>query len=51
MDASALNSIVMLVLIAAVFFYVLHGVIRSAVRDGIKMAREEEQPQSERAEL
>lgn len=39
MDAEPLNSIVLSVVGAAVFFYILYGVIRAAVRDGIVEAR------------
>lgn len=35
-----LNNPVLLVVFAAVFFYVLYGVIRAAVRDGILQADE-----------
>lgn len=35
-----LNSPVLLVVFAAIFFYVLYGVIRAAVRDGILQADE-----------
>lgn len=35
-----LNNPVLLVVLAAVFFYVLYGVIRAAVRDGILQADE-----------
>jgi hypothetical protein len=34
----ALDSLVLTVVFAAVFFYVLYGVIRAAVRDGILQA-------------
>ena len=40
MDASALNSIVLAVVLAAVFFYILYGVVRAAVRSGIGQAEE-----------
>lgn len=36
----ALDSIALTVVTAAIFFYVLYGVIRSAVRDGILQADE-----------
>lgn len=36
----ALDSLVLAVLFAAVFFYVLYGVTRAAVRDGILQADE-----------
>lgn len=36
----ALDNPVLLVVFAAVFFYVLYGVIRAAVRDGILQADE-----------
>lgn len=39
MDATVLNSAVLVGLGAAAFFYVLHGVVRAAVRDGIIAAR------------
>lgn len=34
----ALDSLVLAVVFAAVFFYVLYGVVRAAVRDGILQA-------------
>ncbi len=34
----ALDSLVLTVVFAAVFFYILYGVIRAAVRDGILQA-------------
>lgn len=37
---SPLNNPVLLVVFAAVFFYVLYGVVRAAVRDGILQADE-----------
>ena len=40
MDAGPLNFVVLSVLVAAVFFYVLYLVIRAAVRDGIVRAYE-----------
>ncbi|KSU70413.1 hypothetical protein [Pseudarthrobacter enclensis] len=40
MDAGPLNFVVLLVVGAAVFFYVLYLVIRAAVRDGIVRADE-----------
>ncbi len=36
----ALDSLVLAVVFAAVFFYLLYGVIRAAVRDGILQADE-----------
>lgn len=39
MDADALNSIILTVVGAALFFYILYGVIRAATRDGIIDAR------------
>jgi hypothetical protein len=39
----ALDSLVLTVVFAAVFFYVLYGVIRAAVRDGILQAEERRQ--------
>jgi len=36
----ALDSLVLTVVFAAVFFYVLYGVIRAAVRDGMLQAEE-----------
>ncbi|MGO4235610.1 hypothetical protein [Pseudarthrobacter sp. YAF2] len=39
----ALDSLVLTVVFAAVFFYVLYGVIRAAVRDGILQADERRQ--------
>jgi hypothetical protein len=38
-----LDSLVLTVVFAAVFFYVLYGVIRAAVRDGIIQADERRQ--------
>lgn len=40
MDAGSLNFVVLSVLVAGVFFYVLYLVIRAAVRDGIVRAYE-----------
>lgn len=40
MDAGPLNFVVLSVVFAAVFFYVLYLVIRAAVRDGIAPANE-----------
>ncbi len=40
MDASPLNSIILAVVLAGIFFYVLYGVVRAAVRDGIGQAEE-----------
>jgi hypothetical protein len=40
MDAAALNTIVVALVLAAGFFYVLYGVVRAAVRDGIGQAEE-----------
>lgn len=40
MDAGPLNFIVLSVVVAAVFFYVLYLVIRAGVRDGIVRADE-----------
>lgn len=39
----ALDSLVLTVVFAAVFFYVLYGVIRAAVRDGILQAEKRRQ--------
>ncbi|SEQ59498.1 hypothetical protein [Arthrobacter sp. OV608] len=39
----ALDSLVLTVVFAAVFFYVLYGVIRVAVREGILQADEQRQ--------
>ncbi|BCW78895.1 hypothetical protein [Arthrobacter sp. NicSoilC5] len=39
----ALNTLVLAALFAAVFFYVLYGVILAAVRDGILQADERRQ--------
>lgn len=39
MDADPLNSLVLAAVCAAVFFYVLYGVVRAAARDGILDAR------------
>ena len=41
MDAAPLNSFVLFVVYAAVFFYILYGVVRAATRDGIIAARRE----------
>jgi hypothetical protein len=38
-----LDSLVLTVLFATIFFYVLYGVIRAAVRDGILQADERRQ--------
>jgi len=38
MDATALNAIILPVLLAAIILYVLYFVIRSGVRDGILQA-------------
>ena len=38
-----MNGLVLTVTFAAIFFYVLHGVVRSAVRDGIVQAEEKRQ--------
>lgn len=35
MDANVLNSVILVLVGAAVFFYILYGVIRAATRDGI----------------
>lgn len=35
-----LDSLVLTVVFAAIFFYILYGVIRAAVRDGILQAEE-----------
>jgi uncharacterized membrane protein len=35
LDADPLNSLVLSAVCAAVFFYVLYGVVRAATRDGI----------------
>ncbi len=40
MDAGPLNFVVLSVVFAAVFFYVLYRVVRAAVRDGIVQADE-----------
>jgi len=34
------NGLVLTVTFAAIFFYILHGVVRAAVRDGILQAEE-----------
>jgi hypothetical protein len=39
----AIDNLVLAVVFAAVFFYVLYGVIRAAVRDGILQADERRQ--------
>lgn len=39
MDADPLNSLVLSAVCAAVFFYVLYGVVRAATRDGIVDAK------------
>jgi hypothetical protein len=39
----ALDSLVLTVVFSAVFFYILYGVIRAAVRDGILQADERRQ--------
>lgn len=39
----ALDSLVLAVVFSAIFFYVLYGVIRAAVRDGIIQADERRQ--------
>lgn len=39
----ALDSLVLTVVFAAVFFYVLYGVIRAGVRDGILQAEKRRQ--------
>ena len=41
MDAAPLNSFVLFAVCAAVFFYILYGVVRAATRDGIIAARRE----------
>lgn len=38
MDATTLNAIILPVLFAAVFLYILYFVVRSGVRDGILQA-------------
>ena len=38
MDAGPLNTIVLGLIVAALFFYVLYGVVRAAVHDGIRQA-------------
>lgn len=43
---SPLNNPVLLAVFSAVFFYVLYGVIRAAVRDGILQADERRQKAS-----
>lgn len=42
-----LTGLVLFVLIGAVFFYILYGVIRAAVRDGILQADERRARRSE----
>lgn len=39
MDAGPLNAILLTAVLAAVFFYILYGIIRAATRDGIIEAR------------
>ncbi|MEE2522215.1 hypothetical protein V1639_03725 [Pseudarthrobacter sp. J75] len=39
MDAAHLNTAVLILVGAAVFFYVLYGVVKAATRDGIIAAR------------
>lgn len=39
MDAGPLNTIVLGLVCAGIFFYVLYGVVRAAVRDGIVQAQ------------
>ncbi|GAB3555868.1 hypothetical protein GCM10027404_33310 [Arthrobacter tumbae] len=39
MDAEALNTIVLGLVVGGIFFYVLYGVVRAAVRDGIQQAQ------------
>lgn len=39
----AIDNLVLAVVFAAVFFYVLYGVVRAAVRDGILQADERRQ--------
>ena len=46
----ALNILVLAIVFAAGFFYVLHGVIRAAVRDGILQADERRQKARELAD-
>jgi hypothetical protein len=40
MDAGLINSIILSLITAVMFFYALYGVVRAAVRDGIKQAEE-----------
>ena len=35
-----MNGLVLTITFAAIFFYILHGVVRAAVRDGILQAEE-----------
>ncbi|WP_258802363.1 hypothetical protein [Pseudarthrobacter sp. NS4] len=42
-----LNNVVLAVLFTAIFFYVLYGVIRAAVRDGIGQADEQRRKHEE----
>lgn len=48
MDPSFLNSVVLFVVFSAIFFYVLFGVVKAAVREGIEQAwqRREDQANS-----
>lgn len=39
----ALDSLALAVVFAAVFFYILYGVVRAAVRDGILQAADRQQ--------
>ena len=41
MDAAPLNAFVLVAVCAAVFFYILYGVVRAATRDGIRAGRRE----------
>ncbi|MFJ3956836.1 hypothetical protein [Arthrobacter sp. NPDC090010] len=48
----SLNEIVLSILFTLIFFYLLYFTVRSAVRDGIKLAREKQEntPETARAE-
>lgn len=45
-----MNGLVLTVTFAAIFFYVLHGVVRSAVRDGILQAEEKRRAEEQNRE-
>lgn len=47
MDPSLLNSVVLLAAFSAIFFYVLYGVVKAAVREGMKQAWKYRADQSE----